>query len=473
MKRTSIMLFTLLLVLSLVLIMAGPMASPVQATEKLIGPKSGSSAADDGSIGVVTWDDVSNALSQDNSYASAILTQAENTTHYLKVTGFGFAISSSATIEGIVVEVDRRETTGTPLRVFDNSIRLVKDGAIGGDNRSEGAAWPGSDTNEYVSYGNSTDLWGLSWSHADINDPDFGVAISAVKDDSAYSRNAYVDHVRVTVYYSVSEYVLTMAVNPGGTGTAVDLTNTAPYEAGELVTIRAQAATGYEFEGWTAYPLTPGGFTDPGSPQTTFTMPAYNVTVTANFQPENLELEDPTVTTRSASGITCDTATLNMDYDRGDWEQVWLRFAHRLHGTTVWQFTDWLVRAQDGSFHETIADLSNDTTYEFQAELKYGVVNRLYGDILQFTTDEQCVCFIATAAYGTPTAEQINVLREFRDSVLLKSTMGSLFVSLYYRLSPPIADFIAGNELLRTLTREVLLDPIVWVVKATEHVWQN
>jgi hypothetical protein len=82
-------------------------------------------------------------------------------------------------------------------------------------------------------------------------------------------------------------------------------------------------------------------------------------------------------------------------------------------------------------------------------------------------------CFIATAAYGTPTAKQIDVLREFRDVVLLKSTVGSQFVALYYQLSPPIADVIAGNELLRTLVRELLIDPIVWVVQSTGGIWQN
>jgi len=65
------------------------------------------------------------------------------------------------------------------------------------------------------------------------------------------------------------------------------------------------------------------------------------------------------------------------------------------------------------------------------------------------------------------------VLREFRDVVLLKSTAGSQFVALYYQLSPPIADFIAGNEVLRTLVRELLLDPIVWVVEATGDIWRN
>jgi hypothetical protein len=82
-------------------------------------------------------------------------------------------------------------------------------------------------------------------------------------------------------------------------------------------------------------------------------------------------------------------------------------------------------------------------------------------------------CSIATAAYGTPTAEQIDVLREFRDVVLLKSTVGSQFVALYYRLSPPIADFIARSDLLRTLVRELLVDPVVWIVEATGDMWRN
>ena len=72
-------------------------------------------------------------------------------------------------------------------------------------------------------------------------------------------------------------------------------------------------------------------------------------------------------------------------------------------------------------------------------------------------TDSQC--FIATAAYGTPTAEQLNVLREFRDVVLLQSSAGSKFVALYYQLSPPVAGFISRSSLLRTLVRELLVDP--------------
>jgi hypothetical protein len=82
-------------------------------------------------------------------------------------------------------------------------------------------------------------------------------------------------------------------------------------------------------------------------------------------------------------------------------------------------------------------------------------------------------CFIATAAYGTAAAEQIDVLREFREVVLLKSSTGSQFVALYYQFSPAIADLMARSDLLRTLVRELLIDPIVWTVEATGDIWRN
>jgi hypothetical protein len=82
-------------------------------------------------------------------------------------------------------------------------------------------------------------------------------------------------------------------------------------------------------------------------------------------------------------------------------------------------------------------------------------------------------CFIATAAYGTSTAEQLDVLREFRDVVLLNSSVGSRLVRLYYRVSPPIAEFISEHGVVRTLVRELLIDPVVWLVEATGGTWQN
>jgi hypothetical protein len=82
-------------------------------------------------------------------------------------------------------------------------------------------------------------------------------------------------------------------------------------------------------------------------------------------------------------------------------------------------------------------------------------------------------CFIATAAYGTDTAEELDILREFRDAVLLSNSLGAEFVSLYYKTSPPIADFISQQEILRTAVRAGFIDPIVKILTWTHDLWST
>jgi len=267
-------------------------------------------------------------------------------------------------------------------------------------------------------------------------------------------------------------YDLTMAVAPGGSGTATDLTNTSPYTAGTGVNIQAAANPGYRFVNWTA---PAGTFGNATAATTTFTMPAQNATVTARFELVPPPPVSPTVTTQAATGITTSSATLNMQYTVGGYSPVEVRFAYKKSTDSVWTNTTWVSKAASGTHAASVAGLSSNTQYDFKAQLKYDATV-IEGTALQFTTSTSGGgggCFIATAAYGTPTAKQIDVLREFRDVVLLKSTVGSQFVSLYYRFSPPIADVIAGNELLRTLVRELLVDPIVWMVQLTGDMWRN
>src|SRR5262249_45292676 len=52
-------------------------------------------------------------------------------------------------------------------------------------------------------------------------------------------------------------------------------------------------------------------------------------------------------------------------------------------------------------------------------------------------------CFIATAAYGTPMAQQLDGLRALRDNALLDNSFGTAFVDTYSRLSPPAAAWLA------------------------------
>ena len=72
-------------------------------------------------------------------------------------------------------------------------------------------------------------------------------------------------------------------------------------------------------------------------------------------------------------------------------------------------------------------------------------------------------CFIATAAYGTPLADEVGILCEFRDRHLLKNELGRRFVRFYYKTSPPIAKTISKSWLLKKIVR-FLLRPIVEVV---------
>ena len=78
-------------------------------------------------------------------------------------------------------------------------------------------------------------------------------------------------------------------------------------------------------------------------------------------------------------------------------------------------------------------------------------------------------CFIATAAYGTPLHEDIDVLRDFRDEYLMTNPIGREFVKIYYTVSPPIADVIRENEGLRTIVREGLVKPLVYILKELQN----
>jgi len=80
-------------------------------------------------------------------------------------------------------------------------------------------------------------------------------------------------------------------------------------------------------------------------------------------------------------------------------------------------------------------------------------------------------CFIATAAYGADTAQQIDILREFRDAVLLPNSLGAKLLAFYYEMSPPIANVVSRNDVLRTAVRAGFVDPIVTVLDWSHDFW--
>ncbi len=69
-------------------------------------------------------------------------------------------------------------------------------------------------------------------------------------------------------------------------------------------------------------------------------------------------------------------------------------------------------------------------------------------------------CFIATAAFGTPLAKEIEILRQFRDRFLLRYSAGKSFVSWYYKNSPAVAIFISSHPVLKFIVR-IMLYPLI------------
>lgn len=175
------------------------------------GPNSPSTVAEDTSYGAKSWTNITNAAASDNADAEIRLDQWNGPSYYIKATNFGFSIPSGATIDGIVVEIEKA-SQGAGGDHRDSRLRIVKGGTIGSTDKADTATtWGTSDA--YSSYGGVSDLWGETWTDSDINASNFGVAFS-VDGFSGTNRFAYVDHIRITVYYTAG----------GGGGSASMLT---------------------------------------------------------------------------------------------------------------------------------------------------------------------------------------------------------------------------------------------------------
>ena len=63
---------------------------------------------------------------------------------------------------------------------------------------------------------------------------------------------------------------------------------------------------------------------------------------------------------------------------------------------------------------------------------------------------------------------RIDVLREFRDRVLMRNGAGRKVVEFYYKKSPPVAAYIAERPVLRVTIRSLLLPVVglVWMLSA-------
>jgi len=134
-----------------------------------------------------------------------------------------------------------------------------------------------------------------------------------------------------------------------------------------------------------------------------------------------------------ANAADLDSVELVVPTDGAPGEMVHVEFGGMLPSTHYWV----AVRAVDRCNVAGPIEVAEVTTTE-----------------VHFTTVPPC--FVATAAYGSPLASEVRVLRRFRDRHLMPNAPGRLLVSLYYEVGPYAADVISEHENIRALARDAL-----------------
>ena len=81
------------------------------------------------------------------------------------------------------------------------------------------------------------------------------------------------------------------------------------------------------------------------------------------------------------------------------------------------------------------------------------------------TTDEGGGCLIATAAFGSEMAPQVQQLRELRDNTIMSTKSGAAFMTgfnqFYYSISPSIADIERQNPLFKEVVKITITPMLV------------
>jgi hypothetical protein len=169
------------------------------------------------------------------------------------------------------------------------------------------------------------------------------------------------------------------------------------------------------------------------------------------------------------------TITLNGDYSiTANFEAIRASSQYRLYISSVGcGFVntpgEGFFYYNEGTVVELVANVVGDNLFvkwsgdvSTIADVEDATTTITMNDDYSITASFKCIteCFIATAAYDTPMAEEIQILREFRDKYLMTNPVGKGLVEFYYKVSPPIAEFITEHPSLKPIVRAGLLPAV-------------
>lgn len=186
-------------------------------------PTAGTSV-NNNAAGAVAWSSPNNAIGGSNTYTTSALTATNTTTQYLDLKGFSFTLPAGAIISGITANIEKSNNVASSS-VSDLRVQLLNNGVAVGDNRAlPSLNWPAAD--EVISYGSSTDLWGTTFTLADINGGKLGIRIQAQR--LSGSPTARIDNVTLSVSYSFGDDQNNVNFSVSGVTGATSYTWTVP-----------------------------------------------------------------------------------------------------------------------------------------------------------------------------------------------------------------------------------------------------
>jgi hypothetical protein len=259
--------------------------------------------------------------------------------------------------------------------------------------------------------------------------------VSTIASVNATSTNITMDDsYSITANFELDPgwYSLTISSTDGGIVTEPG-EGTHVYGNSTVVALVAVPATHYHFVEWTG---DVGTIADVHSASTTITMDD-SYSITANFETYPQPTVQLTVSSTTGGSVTT-PGEGTFSYPLG------AKVSLVAEAVSGYHFVNW-----SGDVG-TIADINAAST-TITMDSSYSIIANFSG---------AGGCFIATAAYGTPMAEEIGILREFRDEYLLTNAVGRALVDVYYRVSPPIAEFITEHPSLKPIVRAGLLPAV-------------
>jgi hypothetical protein len=230
---------------------------------------------------------------------------------------------------------------------------------------------------------------------------------------------------------------ITITSTAGGTVTEPG-EGTHTYDKGTVVNLVATPNAGYRFVNWTGDVGTIANVEDA---TTTITMND-DYSITANF----VAVYDLTISSTTGGSVTYPgEGTFN--YSKGTVVNL---VANSDEGYRFDQWTGDIGTILEGNVDDATTTITMNDDYSITANFEEE----------PSTPSGPGGCFIATAAHGTPMAEEIQILREFRDEYLLANPVGQALVDLYYRVSPSMAEFITEHPSLKPIVRAGLVPAV-------------